>query len=311
MKKSKEPIFVQSIRTLCAALMLILLFVVLPSLLVLGSARPTCFAPKRSILIPKKIWTFWHKKELPDFYRKCVASWTYWNPEYEIVVLRPETIGRYIDSRILLTPPFDKDVRLLSDIVRLRVLSKYGGVWMDTSIICSNENLDWFLRESVDRDAEYVGYFADRFTQPRYRVDSPIIESWMFACVPNSPMVVAWLAEFEKIQNQPVESYVTQLQHTDSIATQRIQPNSIVYLVVYMSLQKVLQQNPGKYRFHVIPSDRSAMVYLENNNWNREEAIDDLVENAAAYCRDQNILKICKEERLLLLKKNYDVLFVT
>lgn len=316
--KSKSPI-IRRLMTLfifAGSVFLVLLFA---SHHTFPRGPPTPPPPARTLsttavtIIPKKIWTFWHRSVLPDFFQRCIDSWKYWNADYQIVVLSPQTIREYDDDGIFSQAPFKDDVRLLSDIVRLRVLSKHGGIWMDTSIICNNQNLDWFREKTAQgAAAEYVGYFAKRFTSAEeHLTHSPIIESWMFGCIPNSPMVNAWLHEFERIRHfSSIQGYVRELQTKHGVSVQNIPNNSVVYLVVYLSLQRVLQQHPpGKFRFHVIPSDDTAMAYLQNNGWQREKAVLDLLENASTYCREQNILKICKEERSFLLQKGYRVLF--
>ena len=265
-------------------------------------------------VIPNKVWSFWDTDELPEFYDNCIASWKHYNPSHEIVVLSPQNVHLYIDDcSFLRNQPFKGDSRLTSDMVRLQVLSKYGGFWMDTSVIC-NDSIQWLHDLQQQKQVEYIGFFADRFTSTAFRIESPIIESWMFGCIPNSAMVNAWRMEFENIdkksKKQELETYVTDLKDKYNISPQNIGVSAQVYLVVYLSLQKVLQSNPGKFKFHVIASDTSALIYLENNEWNSEKAVDDLVKRATTnYCKEQRILKICKEERFFLLQRDYNVLF--
>ena len=264
-------------------------------------------------VIPAKIWTFWHSDTLPDFFAQCVATWRACSPEYELVLLTPTNWHLYLpqerDREILYAPPFAQDVRLLSDIVRLRVLAVHGGIWMDTSVICSNRSLDAFRNPpGAPADLEFAGFFARRFTDARFLPRAPMVESWMFACPPRSSIVRAWMREFEKLRDygSDIAGFVARLR----VDTQNLAPDAINYLVVYLCLQKVLQRDPDCYRrMHLVDSDTTAMSYLHHNGWKTQPAVDDLLRRAAAYRGAHDVLKICKEERAYLLTLPYHHLF--
>ena len=289
--------------------------------LLFGTSPPSPLYYLRSLsystsgVVPKTIWTFWHEREseMPDFYRKCVLSWRHFNPDYEVCVVGPHNVDRYLAGgrALLAAKPYCDDVRMLSDLVRLHLLAAHGGIWMDTAIVCYR-SLDWFRDLAPANRCEYVGYYAPTFTQPAYQSYSPVIENWMFGCVRGSGLVAEWLLEYQAVASEAsVQAYVDKVRG-GGVSSQNIPEDSVVYLVNYLCLQKLLQdpRRRGAYRFHVLPSDATALSYLKNNQFVREKAVHDLVvDNPRKYMAEQPIIKMCKEERELILQMNYHVLF--
>lgn len=60
---------------------------------VAAAAAAVCVAGSTKPQIPKKIWTYWGKGEIPEFVSLCIAGWRQLNPEYSIVCLRPWTVS--------------------------------------------------------------------------------------------------------------------------------------------------------------------------------------------------------------------------
>ena len=93
-------------------------------------------------MIPRRIWTLWLQglDAAPTVPRSCVASWYRHNPNWEIVVLDAESLPRWVDASLIaehLTP------QQVSDLVRLALLEKHGGVWVDATCFCTRPLDDW------------------------------------------------------------------------------------------------------------------------------------------------------------------------
>ena len=89
--------------------------------------------------IPKIIWTYWNSDDvLPDFIERCIQTWRDKNPDYEIIVLNDSKLSDYLSSdevRKIKGWKYNDCVQKHSDLVRLFILSKYGGIWLDASIV--------------------------------------------------------------------------------------------------------------------------------------------------------------------------------
>lgn len=80
------------------------------------------------------IWTYWHNAgDLSDLHADYLHTWNTKNcPGWDIRILTDENIEQYIDINM-----FDYKRcghAAYSDLVRLYLLGRYGGLWMDASI---------------------------------------------------------------------------------------------------------------------------------------------------------------------------------
>lgn len=103
---------------------------------------------------PKIIWSFWgqwrnicsingpckapclnEKAPWPSIVQLSIDSWKKKNPDYEVHVLEEDTVWNYLDRTELPASYECIDSVHTSDVIRTALLVKYGGVWLDASII--------------------------------------------------------------------------------------------------------------------------------------------------------------------------------
>ena len=103
--------------------------------------------------IVKKIWIFWMQGEIeaPDIVKKCIDSVKYqYKDEYEIIVLTKDNLRKYISEESggennIPNYVFEKYEKKyitntqFSDILRLCLLAKYGGVWIDATVLLTGK----------------------------------------------------------------------------------------------------------------------------------------------------------------------------
>jgi len=128
--------------------------------------------------IPKTIWILWLQgiDQAPPLVLKCLQSWKEKNPGWEVRALdRSE-----VDTLIELDPILEKNRDTItpqktSNIIRLNLLAKYGGVWVDASCFCNRPLDDWLEAAAPD------GFFA--FQRPGK--DRPLA-NWFLASSPEN-----------------------------------------------------------------------------------------------------------------------------
>jgi hypothetical protein len=266
--------------------------------------------------IPKKVWTFWDTPNPPEFVNKCIGTWKKHNPNYEVIVLHKENVSEYLPEvdfskikHIHETSP-----EKYSDMVRLHILAKYGGIWSDASIICLKPYDTWIHSLQQKKNSEFVGFYIDSFTLSEYKEKSPVVENWFFACVPKSLFVNDWLKEFLRISDfNSVDEYVENVR-SHGVNLQNISSTS--YLSMHVACQKVLQKSKTTYKLELLKAEDNAFSYLMKNDWKSEQAINHLLE-----CKDPSkkredcdflkspILKLRGVERKEIETKNYSYLF--
>ena len=110
--------------------------------------------------IPKIIWILWYQglSEAPVIVQKCVNSWIKLNPTWQVIVLSKDDLDEYIrldlPEKKLASLPLAKR----SNLIRLQLLSEYGGVWADATTLCVKPLDCWVY------DYTSSGFFA--FSSP-------------------------------------------------------------------------------------------------------------------------------------------------
>lgn len=246
--------------------------------------------------IPRIIWTYWDECP-PAFIMGCIKSWIDKCPDHEVIVLTNKTYTKYI-NKIIDNNMFDFHQRK-SDFIRTTILATYGGIWMDASIICT-ESLSWVHTIQKNKGVEYIGYYLSDFTSnEKY----PVIENWFMACKPNSLFLKDVLAELNNALTYPhISEYLKYI--TDigvNVDVQLINTNMLEYLWMHIAIQKVLQSNPeDKYKYHVLDAATSAFMYLKQNNWKSDIAVNELSKGKFK----QPIIKLRSTERKYLLEND-------
>lgn len=136
--------------------------------------------PDPGPVVPRRLWTMWDQGEAaaPPLVRVALDSWRELNPDWDVTVLDADTVGDWIEMPQL---PRWVTRTAKSEVVRLRLLSRYGGAWADATAVCLRPLEDW-----VDRAAA-SGLFAFARPQPARH-----LASWFLASQPNAPLFEAW-----------------------------------------------------------------------------------------------------------------------
>lgn len=104
-------------------------------------AKAAAKAKKPELIGKKIIWQFWQQgidENTPQLVKVCLDSVQRHRNGYEVIVLSKNTLNDYVDE----LPSFvwDKfgtggfDFPKIANLVRLQLLSAYGGVWLDSTI---------------------------------------------------------------------------------------------------------------------------------------------------------------------------------
>jgi hypothetical protein len=215
--------------------------------------------------IPRIIWSYWHSEEQPLVVQRCLANWARHNAHYEIRMVSGQTLGRYVPASerpgdFERMPPARQ-----SDWLRLYFLHRYGGIWLDASIILT-QSLNWLRDAQASDGAHYVGFYLDRYTTQPQR---PVIDSWCMAAPAGSPFIADWLAEFSgKAWAKGDAAYLQDL-HANGEAGKVLQKiASPAYMMIHVTAQRVLHQG-GAYRLHLIRAEDSAYFYQVASHWRR------------------------------------------
>ena len=142
----------------------------------------------------KIIWIYWHQgwDLAPEIALKCKSSWIQNNPGWEVRVLSRDTLGEYIYLEEEVPGIESKEISLasLSDIIRILLLEKYGGIWADSTLLCRVPLDEWITH--FDKH-DFIAF--DRPAKDR------MIASWFLVTREENYIVKKWLAKILEYWN--------------------------------------------------------------------------------------------------------------
>ena len=250
--------------------------------------------------IPNIIWCYWEDlDDIPPVVQACIESMRMMNPGYDVRVLGQKDgddlgVSKYRHANTSLARK--------TDFVRLEVLERHGGIWMDASTVCTR-SLDWVNDKGVDLVAEYAEYFT---VVP----DLPVIESWFIAARPRSRFVSLWNREFQRINEfETVDAYVKDVEAQGFAEAIRGIGGMKDYLAIHVAASVVMQRDYAGRRaalteeISVSPAGSGAFRYLTSKDWDAPRALRSLCDTPDASLKDLHaIIKIRGVERDVLKK---------
>lgn len=129
-----------------------------------------------------KIWFFWKQgiDNAPDMVKACLGSLKKNLGDREIVPLDKENMLSYISIPEVMLRKWQAGVipeAAFSNLVRLELLAKYGGTWIDSTVLCTGKN---YPREYLDSDL-----FMFRYNRPGSQ--GPVsISTWFITSASNN-----------------------------------------------------------------------------------------------------------------------------
>jgi len=256
--------------------------------------------------IPNVIWTFWDGEE-PELVKKCIGSWKKHNPEYKVIVLNKNNLKDYLSDDIDSIPHTEDFIQRFADFVRVNVVKKHGGIWMDASIICQRP-LMWIHDIQNNKGVEYICYYRDGFSTDDFRKHAPITENWFFASVKESKYITDLYAEMMRFSSIPkVTDYLDELRK-EKIDFQNLPPERYDYLVMYLIGSVVLQRKD--YHVMLLKADDGPLRHWIKHGFDAKKGADELLNNNKDH-KNENLIKIVGVVRTELINatNDYSVLF--
>lgn len=134
----------------------------------------------------KVVWWCWFQgeAEAPELAKICLSSVREIFNEYDVIVVTDSNLSEYIDIPQYIQNKYEAGIirpATYSDIIRLLLLEKYGGVWIDSSVLCTNSK----IKEILEREPFFV-FRNDVLTN-----DKAIrISSWLISSTAHHPLIV-------------------------------------------------------------------------------------------------------------------------
>eukprot|EP00930_Biecheleria_cincta_P082346 TRINITY_DN7209_c1_g1_i1.p1 TRINITY_DN7209_c1_g1~~TRINITY_DN7209_c1_g1_i1.p1 ORF type:complete len:543 (+),score=89.14 TRINITY_DN7209_c1_g1_i1:116-1744(+) len=160
--------------------------------------------------VPKLLWSYWEVMDTQfdseeakvksvktkAFLSLCHESWRKLNPGWEVILLDQHSLWQHISMEDL-PAGFDQlSIQHKSDAIRLAVIVKYGGVWLDASTLLL-QPLSSLVGDDPNIRTFYVnlGLVGQPVINARFRGYTRYsanfhVENWFFAAPPQDPFMV-------------------------------------------------------------------------------------------------------------------------
>jgi hypothetical protein len=138
----------------------------------------------RPLAMPRVVWMLWWQgwDTAPPLVHGVLRTWQHHNPTWSIQTLDAHTVKELLPG---FAAPRHAKLPAVSDIVRLHLLAKYGGVWADATLPCLRPLDDWVGASSANSDAGVWMYHGrDGGRGPA---------SWFMLGRPAAPIFFKWL----------------------------------------------------------------------------------------------------------------------
>jgi hypothetical protein len=227
--------------------------------------------------LPKYIWGYWDDLELNSIIQSHINTWKRKiSKDWTIVILDKENVSNYV-SNDFMKKYSNLDSTRFSDFLRLELLQKYGGVWMDASIIITNGTfLDQYYDEMLKNKYDATVYELEENTIDK---KTPYLENWFIMAPKNSKYINDIYKEFDKALDMGFINYKKKVLIPSGV---RLDKTLGYYEKTYLMQHAIinyLMYNNYKYNLNIKDSHESMFKVHKEKDWEHPKIINFLEEN--------------------------------
>lgn len=135
----------------------------------------------------RKVWICWLQgiDEAPEVVKICYKSIKKYITDREIILITEQNYREYIKFPSFIQDKIDKGIikgAHMSDLLRLELLIRYGGTWMDATVLCTSNNIPEYMLES--------DLFMFQCLKPGRDGHTTVISNWFITASSNNRFLV-------------------------------------------------------------------------------------------------------------------------
>lgn len=140
--------------------------------------------------ISNKVWVCWFQglEEAPDLVKKCYQSLKENLTDREIVLITKENMQEYAEFPGYIMEKWERGQIThthMTDLLRLELLLKYGGMWVDATVLCTRK------REDIPEYYFDSDLFLYQSLKPGRDGNAQYISSWLMSAKTNNRILAA------------------------------------------------------------------------------------------------------------------------
>jgi hypothetical protein len=188
----------------------------------------------------RQLWTYWETATPPDFVKLCLETLQrHAGVGWKLNFITSANVKDYVSAEDLPTN-FDKlQPSFKSDAVRLALLRRQGGAWIDATAIAVKD-LDSWIQPEFNNGKKFVGFYIEHFTK-----GWPVVASWAMAVSePEEPTIVRWHDAYLRLwQNRTDEDGISDDDFFKGVSLCCVDPLMRDYLNIELVLLALLQRD--------------------------------------------------------------------
>lgn len=209
--------------------------------------------------VPNQIWMFWdNKATMPEFVKICYLQVVKLNPTYSVTMLSLDNYRDYLpDTEFVDNLP----IQLKSDLIRMNLLIKYGGIWLDATLLVLEGFDSIFNKIKYDKTTILFPHRPKLSDNPSTIL---IRENWFIASPPNNHFLVDILKRTMSYMKMDKVKYLALL--SDDIKDLF---GDVLYFKMMIAMYILWQEAPHKYSISSISFTNFGFNYsqVENSNF--------------------------------------------
>jgi hypothetical protein len=261
--------------TIC---ILIIIYIIYNNLNIRSFIKSNKIVKKKDLLdsyiLPKVVYGFWDNLDENIIIQSHIRSWRrHLSSEWEIIILNKDNVYKYVDeSFINKYGSGELDATRFSDFLRIELLTKKGGCWMDASLfILNGKFLDDMYNEMIKNQYDGCFYEYKELTQ---NILQPHIDNWFMMAPKGSKILTDLYYEFNKAFDMGFLKYKQDiLMKTDINLKKTIGYGNDTYLLQHAIFHYLLKDgNP--YNIELKNATDSFYLIQLIYNWNNNKVIN-------------------------------------
>tara|TARA_B100001741_G_scaffold162921_1_gene134684 strand:- start:8717 stop:9463 length:747 start_codon:yes stop_codon:yes gene_type:complete len=135
---------------------------------------------------PKIIWLLWYQgwEHAPWISQNVLKSWKRHNPDWQVILVSKDNLS----GLVTIEEKPNRSHAAFSDVVRLNLLAKYGGIWADATMLCMEPLNNW-VWEALAPCGFWMYHGRDNCKGPA---------SWFILSSNESLLIQDWKTECDK-----------------------------------------------------------------------------------------------------------------
>jgi hypothetical protein len=204
----------------------------------------------------KHIFCYWNSEIIPPLINECIKNYKKKLINWNIILLNEKNISEFIKDSEIPKKYNNLTIAQKSDWIRLILLYKYGGLWMDASIIINDPyEIEYMYDKVFEENYDLAGF---SFNNLLYSFDNYYsFETWFMLSKKGTNIIYKWLKEYEYAIEIGFKNYKVNVLSFHNF-TNYLFNN---YWIVYTCFQNVILKNKELYDTIFIKDCKKTMFH--------------------------------------------------